>query len=119
MADTKPGTGIHKVIGGCAVVRLLDGSERYLYKHAVFDAAGADEKSVKHLVSVGLIEKTVEPEKPEASDEGPYKGVTVADLKAEIDKRNEGRPDDAKLVPAEPGNRPQIVAALLADDATQ
>lgn len=56
MADVKPGEGTYKVIGGVAVVRLLDGSERYLYKNARFDAAGADAASVEHLTSVGLIE---------------------------------------------------------------
>lgn len=49
----------------------------------------------------------------------PYKGVTVPDLKSEIEKRNEGREDADKISPAEPGNRPELVAALVADDAKQ
>lgn len=46
----------------------------------------------------------------------PYEGVTVPDLKALIETRNEGREDADKISPAEPGNRPEIVAALVADD---
>lgn len=60
--------------------------------------------------------ETVENTDDESSTEEPYKGVTVADLKVDLDKRNEGREDDKKIVPAEPGNRPEIVAALVADD---
>ena len=37
---------------------------------------------------------------------------------AHTDQRNEGREDDKKIVPVEPGNRPEIVAALVADDET-
>ncbi|WP_193596077.1 hypothetical protein [Microbacterium sp. YJN-G] len=76
---------------------------------------GVVEAQLKSLVARGLVEKV----KDEGSDvdEGAYKGTSVADLKAEIEKRNEGRGDDAKIVPAEPGNRPQIVAALIADDS--
>lgn len=53
---------------------------------------------------------------PAVVEDEPYKGVTVPDLKAEIDTRNEGREDTAKIAVAEPGNRPEIVAALVADD---
>ncbi|OZD48643.1 hypothetical protein CH252_19135 [Rhodococcus sp. 06-1477-1B] len=56
----------------------------------------------------------------EAAGEGeapdPYDGVTVPVLKAEIATRNADRPDDKKIVPADPGNRPELVAALIADD---
>jgi len=81
---------------------------------------GVDEKQLERLVDRGLIE-VVEAEEAEAdsadeADEGAYEGVNVADLKAEIKKRNEGREGDAKVVPAEPGNRAEIVAALIADD---
>lgn len=44
----------------------------------------------------------------------PYKGVTIPDLKAEIAKRNEGRPEEEQL--SSDGNRPDLVAALIADD---
>ena len=42
----------------------------------------------------------------------PYKGVTVPDLKAEIETRNADREDDAKITVPEPGNRPELVAGL-------
>lgn len=47
------------------------------------------------------------------SDSGP----TVEDLKAEIDKRNEGRDDDKKL--SKSGKKAELLAALAADDAAQ
>ena len=70
MADVKPGQGKYKVIVTCAVVRILDGSERYLYHGAAFNAAQADEARIAHLVSVGLIEKLPDPEPvaPEPTD---------------------------------------------------
>lgn len=93
---------------------------------------GVDEAQLERLTARGLIaevEVEVEVAEPadtdngdgdgdgsQALDEGVYKGVSVKDLKAEIENRNTDRADDAKVVPAEPGNRPQIVAALLADD---
>jgi hypothetical protein len=46
----------------------------------------------------------------------PPKGPTIAELQAEIDKRNEGREDDNKIVPEAPGNKPELIAALEADD---
>jgi len=42
--------------------------------------------------------------------------MTVADLSAEIDRRNEGRDDDAQIVP-EGAKKAYLVAALIADDA--
>lgn len=62
----------------------------------------------------------VEPDdEDDEDDDEPYEGVKVADLKAEIEKRNESREDADKITPAEPGNRPELVAALVADDAKQ
>ncbi|AZS46670.1 hypothetical protein [Microbacterium oxydans] len=83
---------------------------------------GVDEAQLERLVDRGLIEAVdVEDievtEEDEDLDEGVYKGVKVADLKADLAKRNEGREGDAVITPTEPGHRPQIVAALLADDA--
>lgn len=51
---------------------------------------------------------------PDAPDAGPYDDLKAADLKAEIEKRNEGREDDAKISTA--GNKAELVAALTADD---
>lgn len=64
------------------------------------------------------------PEEPEVEDLGDpdvpepesYEGVNVKDLKDLIATRNEGREDADKISPAEPGNRPELVAALVADD---
>jgi len=60
VSEVKPGKGKYKVTGYVAVVRVLDGSERYLYKGAVFDASQADAVSVKHLLEVDLISKVAE-----------------------------------------------------------
>jgi hypothetical protein len=52
----------------------------------------------------------------EAEDgDGPYEGVNVKTLKAEIARRNEGRDADQHIVP-EGARRPELVAALVADD---
>jgi hypothetical protein len=75
---------------------------------------GVAEDQLERLIARGLIE-VLEVE-PEEVDEGRYQGISVKDLKAEIALRNEKREDNAKLVPDEPGNRPELVAALLADD---
>lgn len=48
-------------------------------------------------------------------DDKGYASLKVADLKAEIEKRNDGREDDAKL--STEGNKGDLVAALEADDA--
>lgn len=108
------------VTGAVAVVALKDGSDRYLYRGAIIDPELYAEKSVEHVKGLGLvteIEVVVEAQ-PEVTEE-PYKGVNVAELKAEIETRNKDREDDKKIVPAEPGHRPEIVAALVADDANQ
>lgn len=83
---------------------------------------GVVEDQLERLVDRGLIEaEEIEDAQESAAEEEneveAYAGVNVADLKAEIAKRNEGREDDKKIVPAEPGNRPELVASLVADDA--
>lgn len=45
------------------------------------------------------------------------KDMTVAELKAEIDRRNEGREDAAKL--SKTGSKDELVAALEADDSAE
>lgn len=110
----------YRVTGAAVVLKLASKGERYLYRNAVVAASSFDEDSIKRAVSNKLIEPVeIAVEKPEEPDEGVYKGVSVKDLKAEIDKRNADREDTAKVVPAEPGNRPEIVAALIADDNKQ
>jgi hypothetical protein len=110
----------YEVTGGAVVLRTPTNSSQYLYRGAVIDGSGFTKESVDHALAIGLIEERKAPKasNSKAAPE-PYKGVSVADLKAELDKRNEGREDDAKIVPAEPGNRPEIVAALVADDEKQ
>lgn len=80
--EVKAGSGRFRVAGQAAVVRVLDGSERYLYKGAVFDAAQVRSDSVAHLKAVGLIakvEKTAAEKKAEAEKK-------AAAEKAEADK---------------------------------
>ncbi|WEK60508.1 MAG: hypothetical protein P0Y60_14500 [Candidatus Microbacterium colombiense] len=80
---------------------------------------GVDEEQLDRLVGRGLVEAidVEEVEEEEELDEGVYKGVSVKDLKADLAGRNEGREGDAVITPVEPGHRPQIIAALLADDS--
>ncbi|MSS84972.1 hypothetical protein FYJ24_09390 [Actinomycetaceae bacterium WB03_NA08] len=68
MSEVVAGEGFYRVVGGCAVVRLIDGSERYVYKPAGFDASTVDAASIEHLVGAGLIEKVEV--KTEPGDEG-------------------------------------------------
>lgn len=53
------------VTGPVAVVPTEDGSERYLYRGAIF-GKGASEEGIKHLLSVGLIEEAPDPVDEEA-----------------------------------------------------
>lgn len=46
--------------------------------------------------------------------EGGYESMTVADLRAEIESRNEGR-EEEDLIPSD-GKKADLVAALSADD---
>ncbi|MFE2772288.1 hypothetical protein [Microbacterium resistens] len=82
MAESKPGRGKFKVVGQVAVVKILDGSERYLYRGVVFNAAQADEGRVKHLLDVGLIAKVAEPQ-PTAAE----KAAAEAKAKADAEKK--------------------------------
>lgn len=59
-------------------------------------------------------------EKPGAGSSGTdYSKSKKADLEAEIDKRNADRDEDSQIVPDEPGNKPELIAALEADDTAQ
>lgn len=113
-------------IATAAVVKISIGSPggnrvaQFVQRGGIIPA-NLDEAQVERLVARGLIakvevEESEEGTEPEPIDEGVYKGVKVPDLKADLAKRNEGREGDAVITPAEPGNRPEIVAALLADD---
>lgn len=99
-------------------IQVVVGARAHFLETGAVLPEGVAEADIKRLKGKGFIEK-VKTEKVDADTGGdaePYKGVNVADLKSEIEKRNEGREDDKKIVPAEPGNRPEIVAALVADD---
>ncbi|WP_181312470.1 hypothetical protein [Nocardioides campestrisoli] len=50
-------------------------------------------------------------------DEGAYAGLDIDQLKAEIDSRNEGRKDEAKL--SKRGGKDTLIGFLVADDAAQ
>lgn len=55
---------------------------------------------------------------PVAGGSDPYKGWKVDRLKGEIEARNDARGDDEPLIVVEePGNKPELLAALRADDA--
>lgn len=49
-------------------------------------------------------------------DSASYSEWLKADLEAEIDRRNEDRDEAGLIVVAEPGNKPQLIEALEADD---
>lgn len=103
------------VVTAPAVQVVVGGRAHFLEEGAVLPE-GVDEATLKRFRAEGLI---ADEAKAEQVDEGIYKDVSVKDLKADLATRNEGREGDAKITPAEPGNRPEIVAALLADDAAQ
>jgi hypothetical protein len=58
----------------------------------------------------------IDEEADESAETPPYSEWKVDDLKAEIASRNEDREDDSQIVVEAPGNRPQLIAALEADD---
>ncbi|MDQ1127568.1 hypothetical protein QE428_002601 [Microbacterium sp. SORGH_AS 505] len=90
------------------------GGETYLRRGRLLPAT-VEKAEVKRLLELGLIAGVDGADDADAGDES-YKGVTVTDLKAEIDNRNKDREDAAKIAPAGT-NRPDLVAALVADDA--
>lgn len=78
---------------------------------------GVDVELLDSLESRGLIEALDEAAPEEAANEPTsLDDFTVAELDAEIEKRNEGREDADKVLPEAPGNKPEKVAALKADD---
>jgi len=93
------------------------GGETYLRKGR-FLPESVTPREVKRLKELGLVE-TVSVELPDtATGDEPFKGVTIPDLTAEIEKRNQGRDEDKKIAP-KGTKREDLVAALVADDATQ
>ncbi|MEO5919928.1 MAG: hypothetical protein ABIQ01_02180 [Pseudolysinimonas sp.] len=105
------------VSGALAVLRTDKGNERYVYRGGVIESTPDTEASIKHLLSVGLIEEATDaPTSGGSASDGPYDGVSNADLKAAVKARNDdGRDDDAKLAP-ESHKNVDLIAALVADD---
>lgn len=62
-----------------------------------------------------LLKQGYKPRGAASDSTSPHASKKVADLKAEIDRRNEGR-DEADLLSVE-GNKADLVATLDADDA--
>ena len=56
------------VVGAVAVIRLKDGGDRYLYRGAIVDPEGFDEKSIAHVTGLGLV---AEVEVATSDDTGP------------------------------------------------
>ena len=65
----------------------------------------------------GSGDENVQEENGDDSGATGYEAQTVADLKTEIDNRNADRSDDDKINVEAPGNKPELIAALEADDA--
>lgn len=115
--ERKAGKGKYRVVGQVAVIGVLDGSERYLYKGARFDAAQADADAVKHLESIGLIEKVAE-RAPSAADKTAAAKVEAekkaAAEKAEADAKAKA---DADAKAAEEAKAAEAAKAAAADKA--
>ena len=96
-------------------VKLPNGVEKTLpQSHPAVTAEGVeilDKPPVDPTTGAVVPDKVRVDLRPAAS---PYKGLNRADLEAEIARRNEGR-DAADHIPAT-GNKPDLVAALTADD---
>lgn len=57
-------------------------------------------------------------QEPEQADVDPYKGWKVDQLKAEVTARNDATGEgEPQIEVAEPGNKPELLDALRADDA--
>ncbi|MEV8023666.1 hypothetical protein [Microbacterium sp. NPDC080220] len=109
---------------GFIVFTDVDGRPVTGYEHEVVDVHEDDLERFDRLNGdepvTGSDEESADAEDAgESTEDEPYKGVTVPELKTEIETRNADREDDAKITVPEPGNRPELVAALVADDAKQ
>lgn len=98
-------------------VKLPNGVEKTLPKnHPAVTAEGVeilDKPAVDPITRAVVRDKVHVDLRPAAPS--PYEGMKRADLEAEIASRNTGR-DEADRIPAT-GNKPDLVAALTADDA--
>jgi hypothetical protein len=100
------------------VIAKSSSGDLYLYQGVPVPESVSDEE-VQRLLEGGFISEVKSGEPASAPvDEpvDPYKGKSSDELKAELATRNEGREDADKIVPADPGNKPEVLAALIADD---
>lgn len=95
------------VTGPLATPYREDGTRAYLYQGAEWPDGLRDGETDRFL-DLGFIAEV-----GGSSSEG-YSSLKVGELRAEIDKRNEGR-EDADLLSTE-GNKADLIAALEADD---
>lgn len=81
-------------------------------RHPGFDeTAKVPESALRHMKGWVPVETT------EQSDDKDYSSWKVDRLKGEIDQRNADR--EVPIEVEEPGNKPELVAALEADDQNQ
>lgn len=85
-----------------------------LVEGVVYDA-GTDEADIDGADTVTA--DVWDQESSEDGNGGDYSDFKAADLKAEIERRNEGRGED-DLIPTT-GNKAELIAALVADDEAQ
>lgn len=82
-----------------------------------------DNDGVMHpIYGAGVLDHPVDPHTPDGAGEGTpvdWSKKTVDELKAEIAERNEDRADADAIEVKEPGNKPQLLEAIAADDAAQ
>lgn len=103
MAEITPGEGRFKVVGDVAVVKILDGSERYLYRGAQFSGTQVDAARVRHLVDVGLIEKLAEPAPADTEAADAAKAAADAKAKADAASAAKAKAAAAKAAASKPG----------------
>lgn len=81
----------------------------------IYPAGGTVPDDVaKAITAPGVWAEGAEPHAAVESE--GYSSKTADDLRDEIAKRNEGRTEDELIVPGGKGNKPDLVAALIADD---
>lgn len=80
-----------KVVGAAAVLRTASGSDTYLYSGAVVESREFDERSLKHGLAIGLLEKVAAPAQTaaqaKAAAEAKAKADAAAQAKAEADAK--------------------------------
>lgn len=92
-------------------VTALVGSQVLEFDAGSILPEGVAKESIDHLKSLGFIEDAEGPNESKADGYGDWK---VADLKAEIERRNSDRDEDSQI-PSD-GKKAELVEALEADD---